>query len=140
MKKAIVRRCISLLVFLVTAISASSAWADIWKLKAEEESAYVEMYSPMKTQLEYWLKGVPDTEEGRSFKALCRGMALSDNRSPKRFDLEQFVCLFERAGEIQNGDDDSNPVTELFPRIVMRAGEAFVSVGDEGSNKISGET
>jgi len=142
MKKVIERHCVSLVIFLVIAITASGAWAEdeIWKLKAEEESAYVEIYSPMKTQLEYWLKGIPDTDEGRSFKALCRGMALSDHRSPKRFDLEKFVSLFEQTGEIRNGDIDSKPGAEIFPRVLMKSGEAFISVGDEGSNKISGET
>jgi hypothetical protein len=142
MSKINIRLCVSLAVFFIITTAVCGAWANDaeWKLKAEEEIAYVEIYSPMKTQLEYWLKGVPETEEGRSFKELCWGIALSDHRSPKRFDLEQFKSLYEQVGTIQNDDSDPKSGSELLPRVTMRAGEAFASVEHEGTNKISGET
>ncbi|MCL2147544.1 MAG: hypothetical protein FWH52_07035, partial [Synergistaceae bacterium] len=79
MSKIITKLLLFLFVFLTVTTSASDVWAsdDKWKLKEEEENAYVELYSPMKTQLEFWLRNVPDTDEGHSFKALCWGIVLS---------------------------------------------------------------
>ena len=142
MKKLKTKRLCFLFIFFIVLLATGDVWAsdDKWKLKEEEENAYVELYSPMKTQLEFWLRNVPDTDEGRSFKALCWGIVISDNRSPKKFDVEQFKSMFEQVGTIRYDSSAPESATDLFQNVTLITGEAFIRVAYEGTNKIAGET
>ena len=142
MKRIVAKQLYFLFIFLIVSIATSDVWAldEKWKLKEEEENAYIELYSPMKTQLEFWLRNVPDTDEGRSFRALCWGIVLSDHRSPKKFDVEQFKSLFMQVGTIRSDSSAPESGTDLFQNVIFISGEAFIRVGYEGTNKIAGET